>query len=152
MKVASLHVHGKVKNSKKEPQKMTSMKSLDLEAGKGIVQDVRYYNKAKSRNHVSLITRSLLQTYELSPGQVRSNIEIATTTKDVDVDWERLLDQELQIGKDAIVKVYKFRTPCWQMDVLQPGLQKQMRNGKQGFIAEVIKSGKIHVGDSITRC
>ena len=35
------------------------------------------------------------------------------------------------------------------MERIQPGLQERMKNGKQGVLAQVVRSGKVRVGDEI---
>jgi len=155
--VASLHLHSKEKNQKKNPQQMVTTDAMDLVAGKGILGNTRYFdtkNKRSgqpNRNHVSLITREEIQEHasELDvsldqAGLVRSNIELKGIHPLSD-----LVDKYIQIGESAMLLVYKLRVPCWQMDALCKGLQKNMRNGRQGIIAEVVRSGHIRVGDVV---
>ena len=41
------------------------------------------------------------------------------------------------------------RLPCHQMDAIAPGLRKLMEEGRQGVMAEVIRSGVVRAGDVI---
>jgi MOSC domain-containing protein YiiM len=73
---------------------------------------------------------------------VRSNIE---TTG---IDLVSLIGKEIEIG-EAILSLYAPRDPCAQMDAICQGLRNLMMNNRQGVLAQVIRSGKIHVGDRI---
>jgi len=156
--IASLHVHPAERNQKKAPTKMIAEPHMDLVQGKGIVQDVRYFDtKNKSsgkanKNHVSLMTREEIASFkcDLLPGDVRSNIELNGSILSGEVTLADLIHKNVRIGQDAVLHIYKLRTPCWQMDVLQPGLQASMRHGRQGVIAEVVHSGRISIGDTIS--
>jgi MOSC domain-containing protein YiiM len=55
----------------------------------------------------------------------------------------------VQIG-EAVVRFLEPRDPCHKMDALAQGLRALMQNGRQGVIATVIKSGRVHPGDAIT--
>lgn len=149
-KVASLHLHPVKSN---DPMQLVN--SMQLIAGKGILNNPRYYdttNKSSGRpnkNHVSLIEREQIADHayslgleDISPGLVRSNIE--TTC----IHLLNLVDCSVKIGDTAVVKFYKKRVPCKQMDDVEPGLFKLMKQ-KQGVIAEIIVSGQIKVGDTI---
>src|SRR5712675_1872217 len=75
-------------------------------------------------------------------GAVRSNIE---TTG---VDLVSLIGKEVEIG-EAVLLLYGSRDPCEQMDAICQGLRELMMNNRQGVLAQVIRSGKIQVGDRI---
>ncbi|AYV78393.1 MAG: hypothetical protein Edafosvirus11_28 [Edafosvirus sp.] len=150
-KVVSLHLHPPEKNDK-----MITVESFYAVAGKGITgQPPRYYGKVDrkgfpNKNHISLIQQEEIIEHALMscvdsfpPGVVRSNIE-CTGIKLVD-----LIGYKVSIGKEVVVHFYRARTPCKQMDDICHGLQRLMKNKKQGVIAEIIKSGKICIGDEI---
>ena len=42
-----------------------------------------------------------------------------------------------------------MRTPCGRMDEVCAGLRELMKNRRQGVLAQVVKSGRIEVGDTI---
>src|SRR5688500_19921691 len=82
-RIASLHVHGA-----RGGEPMRAVPELELVAGKGIVQDPRYFGR-KSRNgeptkrQVTLIEReqiaehcAVLGLSSIPPGMVRANIEM----------------------------------------------------------------------------
>jgi MOSC domain-containing protein YiiM len=56
----------------------------------------------------------------------------------------------MEVG-EAVLLFYEARTPCHKMDRIAPGLQALMSQGRQGVLAQVIRSGKIRVGDKIQR-
>ena len=134
---------------------MLTVEQLNLEAGRGIVEDCRYFARTRwrtgkpSRRQVSLIEREQIAEHAVAlgletipPGAVRSNIE---TTG---IDLQALVGQEVKIG-EAVVRFYEPRTPCAKMDALCQGLRELMENGRQGVMAEVVRSGVVRVGDRI---
>lgn len=163
-KIASLHLHSDEKNIKlrnsAEPFKLHVMKNVStmkLIAGKGILNNTRYFNTINkitgnpNINHVSLIEREQISDHrdrlnmseQIVPGMVRSNIE---TT---DINLTALIDHYVSIGETAVVRFYRARSPCWKMDIIKDGLQKSMKCNQQGVIAEIIISGDIKIGDII---
>jgi len=150
-KIASLHIHPA------EPgTPLSSVNSFEVVVNKGIKSNGRMFNRTSKRTgeptkrQVSLIEREQLTEHALalghhgfSPGDARSNIE----TKGIClID---LVDQRVKVGK-SILFFYELRTPCQKMDDLALGLRKRMENGCQGVMAQVLKSGKISLGDEIT--
>jgi MOSC domain-containing protein YiiM len=150
-RVASLHLHPATSG---EP--LQSVDEIRAEAGKGIVGDVRFFERKNregepGRRQISLIAREEIAQHAATlglaailPGAVRANIE---TTG---IDLMSLLGQEVKVG-DAVLLFYEARTPCLKMDQIAPGLRKLMGNDRQGVMAQVIKSGDIRVGDAICR-
>jgi len=148
--VASLHIH-----SSKGGEPLLSVEQINLQEGKGILEDRRYFARTSrrtgnpSRRQMSLIEREQIAEHAatlgletIPPGAVRSNIE---TTG---IDLQALVGQEVKIG-EAIVRFYEPRTPCAKMDALCQGLRELMENGRQGVMAEVVRSGVVRVGDCI---
>lgn len=150
--VASLHVHPEQSGAP-----LLTLDALELVARKGIREDIRYFNRKSrstgqpTRRQVTLIEREQIQEHAdffgiptISPGVVRSNIE---TTG---IGLQDLLGWEVQVG-EAVLFFYEPRTPCFQMERIHPGLQDQMKNGRQGVLAQVIRSGMVRVGDPIQK-
>jgi len=107
----------------------------------------------QNRNHVSIIERELIREHTeslevemIAPGLVRSNIE---TTG---IELLDLLNCGVKIGDQAVVFFYKARVFCKQMDDVHDGLDRLMRNARQGVIAEIVRGGEIKIGDEITYC
>jgi len=142
-RVVSLHIH-----PPKGGERMLPAESLELVAEKGIVEDTRYFGKSKRQ--VTLIEREQLDEHagklglkSIGDGQARANIETSG------IDLHALIGRDVQIG-EAVLRFYEHRTPCYKMDAVCQGLKKLMENGKQGVLAQVVKSGTIPAGDTIS--
>ncbi len=132
---------------------MTDTPQIEVVAGKGILGEPRYFERKNrsgqpSRRHITLIEREIVGQHAdalktpIEPGVVKSNIE---TTG---VDLISLIGKTVQIG-DALLNFYEPRLPCDQMDRIIPGLRLRMCDKRQGVIAEVVKSGRIKIGDEL---
>ncbi|MGV3774261.1 MAG: MOSC domain-containing protein [Verrucomicrobiales bacterium] len=148
-KVVSIHLH-----PAKGGMEMIPAQEIDLVEGKGILQNKRYFGRTTragtpSQRQVSLIEREQIDEHavalglmKIEPGKVRSNIECAG------IDLVSLVGRNVQVG-EAILYFYEPRTPCEKMDAICQGLRDLMENGKQGTLAQVVRSGKVKVGDLI---
>ena len=148
--IASLHLHPITSG---EPFEI--VQEVQVVEGKGIMGDHRYFGRLSrktgepTRRQVSLIEREQIAEHAIAlglpaipPGAVRSNIE---TTG---IDLVSLLGRQVQIG-DAILLIYAPRDPCQKMDAICQGLQERMMNNRQGVMAQVLRTGKLRVGDTI---
>ena len=147
--VESLHLHPKVGG-----EALRSVNEVYAETGKGLEGDTRVFGRKDrtgepSLRQVSLIAREEIARHaaalgrtEIPPGAVRSNIE---TTG---IDLVSFLGREMEVG-EALLLFYEARTPCWKMERIAPGLQAMMSQGRQGVLAQVIRSGWIRAGDAI---
>lgn len=148
-RVASLHLHPKVSG-----QPFTTVASIEVEEGKGIIGNPRYFARRSrsggfTKRQLSLIEREQIGEHaaalgleNISPGTIRSNIET------IGIDLVALVGRQVQVGT-AVLFFYEPRTPCEKMDAICNGLRAMMADGKQGVMAQVIRSGKIQVGDEI---
>ena len=150
-RVASLHLHPP------EPgAALRGVSAIQVVEKRGIIDDCRYFDRISrktgqpSRRQVSLIERELIDQHaaalglvSLPPGVVRANIET------LGVDLVALVGQRVRIG-EAILHLYEPRTPCEKMDAICSGLRERMQNGRQGVLAEVVRSGTIHLNDAIS--
>jgi hypothetical protein len=149
--VASLHLHSPIPDGP-----LQTVDAFELVANKGIAGNVRYFGRTSSssgkpwRRHVSLIAREQLAEHAATlglggivPGAVRSNIETRG------IDLLELLGLQVTIG-EAVLHFYEGRTPCQKMDAICVGLRQLMENNRQGVVAEIISSGRIRVGDTIS--
>jgi MOSC domain-containing protein YiiM len=148
--VASLHLHPT------DPgQPLNSVEAIEMVEAKGISGDTRYFGRLSGdtgqprRRQVTLIEReqiadhaSALGLRGIAPGAVRSNIETAG------VNLIALLGSEIEIG-EAVLRLYAPRDPCPKMDAICQGLRERMMDHRQGVLAEVVRSGKVRVGDRI---
>lgn len=142
--IASLHLHPAEKGSP-----LTEVDSIEVVEAQGIRDNPRYFERDTKRQ-VSLIDRETLADHAnalgqapFPPGAVRANVET------VGVDLVALTGQQVRIG-EAVLLFYEARTPCHRMEALAAGLRERMENGRQGMLAQVVESGTIRVGDSIT--
>ena len=148
-RVASLHIHPSEAESA-----MLSVQQITLVEGKGIVEDVRYFDRKNRhgeprKRQVTLIERKQIAEHAavlglpaIAAGRVRSNIETEG------ISLIECIGKQVQIG-EAVLLIYDPRTPCAQMDAIAPGLRELMKNSRQGVLAQVIRSGAIRVGDRI---
>jgi MOSC domain-containing protein YiiM len=148
--IASLHLHPITAG---EP--FETVQEIEVVEGKGILGDHRYFGRLSrktgepTKRQVSLIEReqiaehaSALGLPAIGPGVVRSNIE---TTG---IDLVSLLGRQVQVGQ-AIFLIYAPRDPCEKMDAICQGLQERMMNSRQGVMAQVLRTGRVRVGDAI---
>ena len=149
-RVASLHLHPLEGGAP-----MQSTEAIEVIAGKGIAGNARHFERRsrstgeRSRRQISLIEREQIAEHatalgleQIVPGAVRSNLETSG------VKLASFIGQDVQVG-EAVLHFYAPRTPCAKMDAICAGLRELMQNGRQGVMAEIIRSGKIRVGDLI---
>jgi MOSC domain-containing protein YiiM len=150
-RVASLHLHPAEPGSA-----LQSVEEIEVVHEKGILGEPRYFSRMSrhtgqpTRRQVSLIEReqiaehaTVLGLQSIPPGVVRSNIETSG------INLVALIGSEIQIG-DAVLRLYEPRTPCARMDAVCSGLRELMEDSRQGVMAEVVKSGRIRVGDAVS--
>ncbi len=148
--IGSLHLHPVMPG---EP--FETVKEIELIEGKGIIGDHRYFGRLSrktgepTKRQVSIIEREQLAEHaaalgitDIPPGAVRSNIET------VGVELIRLLGCQVKIGTTVLL-FYAPREPCQKMDAICHGLKERMMNNRQGVMAQVIRTGRIRVGDII---
>jgi MOSC domain-containing protein YiiM len=134
---------------------MLATTMVHVVAGKGVHEDPRYFDRVHpatgepNRRQVTLIEREQIQEHaaalglgDIAPGAVRANVETVGIRLG---DW---LGQQLLIG-EAVVLLHAPRQPCAKMDAVCAGLRALMAEGRQGVLAEVLRSGTIEVGDTL---
>ena len=148
-RVASLHLHPTTGG---EP--FQKIESCELVAGKGILNNPRYFARVSqsgrpSRRQVTLMEREQIAEHaqtlgltDIPPGAVRSNVETSG------INLIELIGQEISIG-EAILHVYAPRDPCAKMDKVCQGLRELMLENRQGVLAEVVQGGRVSNGDTI---
>jgi MOSC domain-containing protein YiiM len=148
--VVSLHLH-----PAESGRPLLPVETIEIVEGKGVAGDARYFGRLSrdsgqpSRRQVTLIEREQIAEHAaglglpaIAPGAVRSNIETAG------INLIALLGREIEIG-EAVLRLYAPRDPCAKMDAICQGLRERMMNRRQGVMAEVVRSGRIRVGDPI---
>jgi len=149
-RVASLHLHPV------EPgAPLSAVESIEVIADKGILGEPRYFGRLSrdgqpSRRQVSLIETEQIAEHaralglqSIPRGAVRANIETS------DINLAALVGQQIQIG-EAVLFIDAPRDPCAKMDAICQGLRDLMLDNRQGVLAQVIRSGRIKIGDPIT--
>jgi len=149
-RVASLHLH-----PIKAGEPLQTVEAIELVEGKGIVGEPRYFGRVSktsgepSKRQVTLMEREQIADHAVAlglqsipPGAVRSNIETSG------LDLVALVGKQVQMG-EAILLLYAPRDPCEQMDAVCQGLRQLMMNDRQGVLAQVVRSGKVRIGDDI---
>ena len=133
---------------------MVTLREIEVVAGKGIVQDKRYFDRSSrsgepSKRQITLIEREQIAAHAATlgcagfdPGVVLSNIETEG------IGLVPLEGQTIQIGTARIL-IGAPRDPCAKMDAIKPGLRALMDHGRQGALGQVVESGVIKVGDAI---
>jgi MOSC domain-containing protein YiiM len=148
--VVSLHLHPAQSGAP-----LQAVESVEVVEGKGITGDSRFFGRLSrdtgqpSRRQVTLIEREQIAEHAaalglpaIAAGAVRSNIETAG------INLIALLGREVQIG-EAVLRLYAPRDPCAKMDAICQGLRARMMDQRQGVLAEVVRAGKVCVGDPI---
>ena len=148
-RVASLHLHPIERGAR-----LQTGESIEVETGKGIVGNPRYFERRNAdgeltKRQVSLMERELIDEHAttlgletISPGEIRSNIETSG------VNLISFIGRRVQIG-EAILFVYEARTGCAKMDAICNGLRDLTDGNRLGVLAQVERSGRIRVGDEI---
>ena len=149
-RVVSLHLHPARPGTPLKP-----VDFIDVVAEKGIEGEPRYFGRISqstgqpSRRQVSLIEREQIVEHAASlgleiipPGAVRANIET------LGIDLIAWVGQQIEVG-GAVLFLAEPRTPCEKMDAICKGLRERMQNNRQGVMAQVVKSGRIRVNESI---
>ena len=134
---------------------LQNVDAIEVVIGKGICGDTRYFERRNhttgepSRRHISLIEReqvaehaAALDLEKIHPGAVRANIETSG------INLVALVGKHIEIG-EALLHFYEPRTGCKKMDAVCMGLRELTGNNRLGVMAEIVRSGKIRVGDSI---
>jgi len=148
-RVASLYLH-----PQESGDVLQTVQAIEVVLQKGIVGNPRKFgrldkNGKPNKRQVSLIEREQISEHAttlgletISPGTIRSNIETSG------VNLISLIGKEVQVGS-AILFFYEARTGCSQMDDICQGLRELSKGNRLGVLAQVVRSGRIAVGDEI---
>jgi MOSC domain-containing protein YiiM len=149
--VRSLHLHPEQPGGP-----MRQVRTFEAVAELGIRGDDRNYSRRSrstgqpSVRQVSLMEREQIAEHaqavglpQIAPGAVRANVETEG------LNLVAMIGRHLRVG-DAIVRVCEARTPCAKMDAICQGLRARMQENRQGVLGQVVQSGTISEGDSIS--
>ncbi|NJO20246.1 MAG: MOSC domain-containing protein [Spirulinaceae cyanobacterium RM2_2_10] len=114
-----------------------------LERGLGVVGD--RHARPGSPRQVLLVGDRALSEFKLQPGDLRENILLPGDLTPF------ASGQVWQLGATARLRLMFHCEPCQVLNRLRPGLATQI--GRQrGWLAMVISSGTVQVGDRLSRC
>src|SRR5687767_12625427 len=116
-----------------------------LEAGYGIVGDQKGGNVYRQLNVMGAESIGSLASdgYKTAPGQLGEQLVIAG------FDIESLPEgSRVRIGNSAVIELLRLREPCSRFESYQ-GLSLDGAVGKIGWMAAVMSSGPIRVGDPV---
>jgi len=148
-RVASLHLHPPTPGTP-----LTSVEAIEVVEQKGIAGEPRYFGRVRNDGSPSLRQVTLIEREQMAehaaalglqtipPGAVRANIE---TTG---IELVPLSGKQVEIG-ETVLLIGAPRDPCEKMDAVCRGLRERMMNNRQGVLAQVLRSGRIRVGDPI---
>ena len=135
----------RVQNLFRAPKKRLPMEELSEVRA---VDDAGFEGCAPARpggkRQVLLVDRETLEAMDLRPGIIRENI----TTDGLNVNSLQI-GQLLRVG-EARLEVSAICTPCDQMEIIRPGLQKELW-GRRGMLCRVLEGGVIRRGDSVEK-
>lgn len=131
---------------------MLAMPSLELVEHRGILQDARFFRPADPtrKRQVSLIDEGTIGRHEALFGPINRAFIKSQVVLAGDVRLPDLLGAALVFESGAEIVLSVHREPCFAMNLIAPGLQQAMRDGEQGALGKVTRSGIIAVGDRVT--
>ena len=125
-------------------QPVSHVENAHFIAGVGIENDRHATSKSERQGYqVLLMDKETLDSAGLSPGEIKENI----TTVGMDINTLQI-GQQVALGNEAIIEVFKPCPPCSRMDEIRPGLQKEL-DGRRGVLAKIVQSGMVKTGDRI---
>lgn len=153
--VAALYIHGdrSPDSDATGPVPMLAMPSIEAVQGRGIRQDRRYfrpvYEGRERKRQVSLIDEGTIARHESRFGPIDRSYIKAQVILAGDIYLPDLIGLILRFEEGAELLISKDRDPCFQMDLIYPGLRAAMENGQQGALAMVTGTGSISVGQRV---
>jgi MOSC domain-containing protein YiiM len=123
-------------------QPMSVVESAEVKAGEGLVGD--RHSKAGSTRQILMMDRSILETLEVEPGQLRENITISGVSL-----FGLEEGQTLKVGDGLEFKIGELCDPCDNMDHIKPGLREKIE-GQRGLFVTPLFSGTVNVGDEVS--
>ena len=125
-------------------QPVSHVENAHFIAGVGIEDDRHSTLRSERQGYqVLLMDKETLDSAGLSPGEIKENI----TTVGMDINSLQV-GQQLALGNEAIIEVFKPCPPCSRMDEIRPGLQDEL-DGQRGVLAQIVQSGTVKIGDRV---
>lgn len=138
-------------------KEMQEVASANLIPGKGIEGD-RYYNgtgtfseqlKDKPHAEITLIQKEAIDAFNAEFNQNHAYSDLRRNIVTIGVSLNDLIGEEFCIG-DVTLKGIKLCEPCKHLAETVNTLFLPHMIGRSGLRAQVLSSGKIHKGDSIS--
>lgn len=124
---------------KQSNHKMAACSSFTLLQGYGIEGDKNA--RVGSPRQVLIVDQPCLQQFGLQSGDLSENILLDQMPE----DWTS--GRILKLGR-AFLRLTFLCEPCFRLESISKGLAKQIK-GRRGFLAMVVKSGTVTVGDTV---
>jgi hypothetical protein len=153
--VSNLYIHGlrSSEDDDTEPTPMLAMPQVDAVLSRGIQQDKRYFrppDPGRERpRQVSLIDEGTIWRHEAAFGPIDRRFIKSQIVLSGEVFLPDLLGWKLSFEEGAELTLSIYRKPCFAMDLISPGLRESMKEGRQGALARVTRSGVIRVGQRV---
>lgn len=154
-RIANLYIHGDRSGRPEDdaPTPMLAMPRLDLVVGRGIRQDGRYFRTWEAgrerKRQVSLIDEGTIARHEAVFGRIERSLIKSQIILDGEILLSALAGTRLVFNGGAELEITVERKPCFQMDMIVPGLREAMQNGEQGALARVVTGGELWVGQGV---
>lgn len=153
-RIVGLYVHGDISTRPEDagPTPMLAMPSLELVEHRGIRQDRRFFrpsNPARKRQ-MSLIDEGTIARHEAAFGAINRAWIKSQVILEGDIRLPDFLGAVLTFESGAAIELAIAREPCYAMDLIARGLQEAMKDGEQGALGRVTRSGSIAVGGGVT--
>ncbi len=131
--------------TKDQPPQETN--ELTLFAGIGINNDC--HANPLSPRQVLITASDTYSDLQIPNGSLRENIVFAGPRFDEE-QYELLSGDTLSVGNDgAALRITFPCEPCGKLNRFSPNLSRDVK-GQRGYLARVVSSGKIRVGDSLS--
>ena len=125
-------------------QPVSDVENAHFIAGVGIENDRHATPRSERQGYqVLLMDKETLDSTRLSPGEIKENI----TTVGMDINSLQV-GQQLALGNEAIIEVFKPCPPCSRMDEIRPSLQDELVR-QRGVLAQIVQSGTVKIGDRV---
>ncbi len=109
-------------------------------AGHGLEGDA--HARPGSARQMLLMDRESLDALGIQPGDLKESV----TTQGFPL-YEQRPGQRVRVGA-AVLELTQLCSPCGHTNEVRPGLQQELA-GRRGYLARVVESGEIRVGDAV---
>ena len=130
-------------------KEMISVKEVRAVAGKGLINDRHFKNDNKNKNQITLIENENIDYYNKITGTSISQENFRRNIVTQNIKLNDLVGKEFFVG-DIKLKAHDLCRPCkYLQETLNQGNTIKELLLKGGLRCEILKDGKIIVGDEI---